>query len=365
MPRKKTTTPVAQQIIGKPAVIKNRFVLCIDTSSSMCGIHEDARVAVNSMLDTIRTQTEQQGQYSEVAIVEFNSTAKVLLKMTDINRVQNLNTYVTMGSTALNDGIVLGVETADNGDAETGFLVLTFTDGEENVSKVSTHDLKNYIKQYQNRGNWTFAFQVPMGKRNWVADRYGVPLDNVREWEQTQVGTQVMASSNTVGLSNYMTMRSSGVTASPSFYCQPDLSGLKPTQLKKKLTDLSAKFKSYTVDKETPIKEFVEAKTKKNYVIGSSFYALTKKEKVQPNKSVLIVQKGKTEIWGGDEARELIGLPTNGSSATVEPGNHAMYDIYINSTSVNRKLVRGTKVLVDTTKTKDAKPTWDHTAVAN
>jgi hypothetical protein len=58
------------------------------------------------------------------------------------------------------------------------------------------------------------------------------------------------------------------------------------------------------------------------------------------------MEKKKGSIWGGYKARELIGLPTDGSLAIVEPGNHANYDIYVQSTSVNRLLVRGTNFLL-------------------
>jgi hypothetical protein len=149
-----------------------------------------------------------------------------------------------------------------------------------------------------------------------------------------------------------------------TFYVQTDLSGLKARDVKRQLDDLSGHFRAYTVGRETDIKTFVESKTHKPYVVGQAFYCLTKPEKVQPNKAVLIAEKGKTAVWGGDQARELVGLPTDGvAHARVEPGNHANYDVYVQSTSVNRKLVRGTKVLIDPAMAKGLTPTWDHTAV--
>jgi hypothetical protein len=57
------------------------------------------------------------------------------------------------------------------------------------------------------------------------------------------------------------------------------------------------------------------------------------------------MEKGSKAIYGGNAARSLIGLPY-GAEAKVEPGNHANYDIFVQSTSTNRKLVRGTKLLV-------------------
>jgi len=55
------------------------------------------------------------------------------------------------------------------------------------------------------------------------------------------------------------------------------------------------------------------------------------------------MEKGKSEVYGPD-ARDLIGLPAGGTEKVI-PGNHANYDIYIQSTSNNRRLVRGTKLI--------------------
>ncbi len=76
------------------------------------------------------------------------------------------------------------------------------------------------------------------------------------------------------------------------------------------------------------------------------------------------MEKGKKAIWGGKEARHLIGLPDD-KDAKVTAGNMSNYDIFIQSTSVNRILVRGTKLIWDKNHTKNSKPTWDHTVVDN
>jgi hypothetical protein len=118
-----------------------------------------------------------------------------------------------------------------------------------------------------------------------------------------------------------------------------------PTKLKRELEDVASECSVYTVTAEEEISDFVERKTRKLYVRGSAYYQLTKNEIVQPNKKVLIMEKGKRAIYGGVEAREMIGLP-DGAKAKVTPGNHANYDIFVQSTSSNRKLVRGTKLIV-------------------
>ncbi len=79
--------------------------------------------------------------------------------------------------------------------------------------------------------------------------------------------------------------------------------------------------------------------------MGAAFYARSKPYKsVQRYKLIVIRDKNSGEVYAGQSARDLLNLPTQGM-ISLSPGNHGNYDIYIQSTSVNRKLVAGTNVL--------------------
>lgn len=368
MPTKtKTKTPIAKAILKtKPKVVKNRIVLVLDTSGSMSHLRNDAHQAVNEMLENIRRQTGEQEQKTDVAIVFFDSYVETRVHPTDVAKVGPLYDYPIRGSTALRDGVGEAVRVIDDGDEDASYLVLTYTDGGENVSRnFSEYTIQQLVAQKQKLGNWTFAFQVPPGARGEVARQFGVPLDNVREWEQTRKGVEEVRRTTNAGIGSYMKARSLGKKSVESFYVTTDLSKVSAKTIKRELDDISDRFKVYTVGPEQSVKEFVEEKTGRPYVIGSAYYQLMKTEKVQPQKSVLIMEKGKKAVWGGNEARDLVGLPTDGvAHASVTPGNHSNYDVFVQSTSVNRKLPRGTRVLVDTTKTISDKPTWNHTAVS-
>lgn len=367
MPRRKTATPVAQAVAAgvtpdAPPVIKNRIVFALDISGSMRWLTEPARQAVNRKLADIRKLTEQEGQQTEVAIVFFDDVMEVAMPLTDIRKVTDLTYYPARGGTALFDGVAYAANLIDNRDKDTSYLVLGFTDGGENSSRKYRDTIKTFVRERLNRDNWSFAFQVPRNTRDTVAQQFGVAVGAVNEWDQTEKGMKQATVADSAGLNTYFASRSAGLRKVESFYVQTDLGNLKAQDVKKALTDLSARFKVYTVDKEATVKEFVEAKTGRPYVIGSTYYALTKKEKVQPQKALLLMEKGKKQVWGGNEARDLIGLPTDGvSHASVEPGNHSNYDVFVQSTSVNRKLVRGTKVLVDVTQTTNLPATWNPT----
>ena len=59
---------------------------------------------------------------------------------------------------------------------------------------------------------------------------------------------------------------------------------------------------------------------------------------------VLVRDRATGEIYAGKDARKMIGLPDN-SNARLHPGDHKNYDIFIQSSSVNRKLVAGSAVV--------------------
>jgi hypothetical protein len=124
------------------------------------------------------------------------------------------------------------------------------------------------------------------------------------------------------------------------------LSGVKVKDLKAALTDIQKECAVYDVLSECELGEFVARKTKVPYHPrdGKAFYQLTKKEKIQPTKEVLVMEKGKKAIYSGNEARTMVGLHHNALDHCT-PGNHANYDIFIQSTSSNRLLVRGSKLI--------------------
>lgn len=78
---------------------------------------------------------------------------------------------------------------------------------------------------------------------------------------------------------------------------------------------------------------------------GAAFYRLEKLEpRIQDYKLIAIKDKTNGHVYHGQAARQLLGLPTVGN-ARVAPGDHGHYDIYIQSTSVNRKLKFGSTVM--------------------
>lgn len=358
----------------KRIILRNYIVLALDISYSMRKVRQEAINAYNAMVKTIRERSGAEGQLTYVSLVTFGAGSQVATYPSDVRNLKpmTLEEYnPNDDATALFDGLGLAIETADeadSGDTDTSFVVILVSDGGENNSKKYRNKLQiqNLVRPKMEDERWTLAIQLPEGARDSFCNTFGISRENVDEWKQTKQGMQAAESATVRGLTDYFSARSRGQKSVKNFFhpVTTDLSGISSRQVSRTLTDLSDRFRSYDVDKEQAVQEFVERKTRGLYVIGSAFYQLTKAEKVQPNKAVVIMEKGKSLVWGGGEARQLIGLPIDGvTEARVTPGNHSKYDIFVQSTSVNRKLVRGTKLLLDVELKRGMKPTWDHTAV--
>lgn len=79
---------------------------------------------------------------------------------------------------------------------------------------------------------------------------------------------------------------------------------------------------------------------------GRGFYQFTKSVLVQKYKEIVLMDKNTGDIFVGNEARNLIGMPI-GSDAQCYPEKNDRYLAFIQSTSTNRRLIRGTKFLYE------------------
>lgn len=103
------------------------------------------------------------------------------------------------------------------------------------------------------------------------------------------------------------------------------------------------RFQVLHVDYPVVIKNFVES-TGARFQKGKGFYQFTKREEIQPNKEVVLRHKITGDMFSGTKAREMIGLPY-GERGNLSPDKKFEYDVFIQSTSNNRKLMAGTEFL--------------------
>lgn len=350
-------------------VAKSYVAVVLDRSGSMANIKQKTIQMFNEVASNIQKESQASGIDTSVSLCIFSNRAKWEFFNRDSKTLPllNSNSYRPDGMTALFDAVGLAVDShkalPDANNEDTSFLVIVITDGAENQStRYNESSIKRLLSDVQKTDRWSICFQVPNGDKNNLINRFGIPSDNVMEWQPTNAGMESVTVSNTAGITNLFKGYSTGKRSSANFYVTTNLSGLTHDQLKASLLPVTNDFRSMLVDKDSAVREFVQTQMGRNYVIGCAYYMLMKKELVQASKRVLVMEKGSKAIYGGDNARKLVGLPV-GQDATVTPGNHSNYDIYVQSTSVNRRLPKGTRLLVDKTLTTDLTPTWDHVTV--
>lgn len=111
------------------------------------------------------------------------------------------------------------------------------------------------------------------------------------------------------------------------------------------------RFQVIDVDVVADIRTFINSQGI-DFKPGRGFYQLTKSELVQEKKEVVLMEKKTGHFFSGDPARALLGLKP-GERAKVHALHLDKYLVFIQSTSYNRKLVAGTKLLYEV-------PDWDH-----
>lgn len=331
--------------VNKKRILKNYIYLLLDSSQSMDTIQVATMKAANSLFESFRYPPK--GQKNLVSLLYFGGE---YLRPPEFQHAAPENipqitysNYRPDGMTPMLDAIGYSIGELEKipFDEDTSRLILCITDGDENKSRIWNRFL---LQQKLRRldDSWTITLQVPRGRKA-RACAWGIPEDNVQEWEQTDEGTRETFAQTQDAMSNFYQQRTTGQRSSKSFFAK--VQSNVPDNAKRLLKDLSKSFREYKVVGEDTIRPFVEAKTGKDYERGNAYYLLMKPETVQPNKEVLIKEKGAKAVYGGPQARDLIGLPV-GEYAKVDPGNHGNYDVFVQSRSVNRILPRGTKVLV-------------------
>ena len=114
-------------------------------------------------------------------------------------------------------------------------------------------------------------------------------------------------------------------------------------------TDLRAvppgRFQVLEVDSDCAIKEFV-TENGLTFKKGRGFYEFTKTETIQEYKEIVLQDRKTGDLFAGAAAREMLGLPETGN-ARIKPASLDKYAVFVQSTSVNRKLIGKTKFLYE------------------
>lgn len=324
-----------------------------DHSRSMWNLSKAAARDYNTNIKSIQQAATTNHLDTIISVVKcgVGSPARVVREVTNSNvhvvSPIHETAYITDGNaTPLFDSIGDLIETfsslPDANDPEVSFLIMAITDGEENSSVRWKTTLGPKIRELQATDRWTFVFRTPKGYGATLS-RLGIHAGNVLEWEQTASGMALAGEMTASAMSSYYAARASGVKSTNKFFA--DLSKVSVTEVQQTLKDISKQVTRYLVppsDDGSMIKSFIEKHVP--YVIGTAFYQLTKTETVQESKQICICDRRTGAIYSGMAARDLLGLPHLGA-IRLAPVRHNDYELFVQSTSVNRKLIGDTVVL--------------------
>jgi hypothetical protein len=328
-----------------------------DHSASMTRVVKGAIADYNLTIDGIKDSVLNEGQNARVTVVEcgVGSYAKVVLKEhgVPVGRVAPLSSYPTSGNrTPLWDSVKKAIEACrqaavDNHDDEhegTAYLLMVITDGQDNTSATTASQMSREIKSLQETGRWTFVFRVPVGYKRALVS-LGIPDGNIIEWEQTTKALETSTRATVAAVQSFFKGRSAGVKSSNSFYA--NAANLTESEVKQNLTDITRGVKTAFVsprENGVSIKDFCLDKFG-DFTPGAALYQLTKAETVQDHKTIVIRELSSGKFYTGPSARQLLGLPRDGNIRVIPANTHGRFDIFVQSTSFNRKLVGGTEVV--------------------
>lgn len=328
----------------------NHVVLVLDKSSSMLDHASEVVKVADNQIAYLAKRSKELDQETRVTVYAFADKTECLIYDKDVLRMPSLaGLYKAYGNTALIDATMKAFEDLAQTPELYGdhaFLVYVLTDGEENVSRL--YEPKQLLAKISSLpDNWTVAAFVPDQSGKFEAKKFGFPADNIAIWDtSSKKGVAEVGETIRNATDNFMKSRAVGVRGTKNlFNMDSAVASLNQQTVTSSLPKLHpGQYRMAKVDQEGPIAPFVENMTKRAYRLGEAFYQLSKPEKIGPAKAVALLDKKSKALYTGPAARQLLNLPDY--EVKVAPAHHPDFEIFVQSTSVNRKLVPGTTVLL-------------------
>lgn len=335
----------------------NHVALVLDASSSMSHLRNKVVEVADQQIAYLARRSRELDQETRVTVYVFADKVECVIYDKDVLRMPSLKQLYRVGgmtallAAALKSQRELAQTAQLYGDHS--FLTFVLTDGQENAShrcpdapaqnpRALVQAVADMIETQAD--NWTLAVLVPdqMGKRE--ATQCGFPQDNIAIWDATS--TQGLEEAGQViqeATEKFMVGRTKGIRGSRSVFSAGgavskqtiEAAGLTPA-------DPSA-FALVPVARDVAIREWV-VESGHTYRTGCAYYQLSKSEKIQARKQIAVLEKKTDRVYTGPQARALLGLPNE--EVRVKPDHNDEFTIFVQSTSVNRKLVAQTRLLV-------------------
>jgi hypothetical protein len=336
----------------------NHVALVLDASSSMARLSGKVVEVADQQIAYLARRSQELDQETRVTVYVFADKVQCVIYDKDVLRMPSLKQlYRVGGMTALLAATLKSQrELAQTAQlyGDHSFLTFVLTDGQENASHrcpdAPTKDPRELVRSVaemiETQGdNWTLAVLVPdqMGKRE--AMQCGFPKDNIAIWDATS--TQGLEEAGQViqqATEKFMVGRTQGIRGSRAVFSTGAETVNKDTIKAAGLTPVNpSEYRLLPVARAAAIRDWV-VESGHTYRTGGAFYQLSKSEKIQPKKQIAVLEKKTDRVYTGPEARALLGLPD--VEVRIKPDHNDDFTIFVQSTSVNRKLVPNTRLLL-------------------
>ncbi|WP_228973177.1 vWA domain-containing protein [Streptomyces sp. DH12] len=336
----------------------NHVALVLDASSSMSHLSRKVVEVADQQIAYLARRSRELDQETRVTVYVFADKVQCVIYDKDVLRMPSLKQLYRVGgmtallAAALKSQRELAQTAQLYGDHS--FLTFVLTDGQENASHRSPDApsrnpgelVTSVAEMIENQKvNWTLAVLVPdqMGKRE--AMQCGFPKDNIAIWDATS--TQGLEEAGQViqqATEKFMVGRTQGIRGSRAVFSTGadavntdtiKAAGLVPAD--------PSKYHLIPVARAAAIRDWV-VESGHTYRTGGAFYQLSKAENVQARKQIAVLEKKTDRVYTGPEARSLLGLPD--VEVRIKPDHNDDFTIFVQSTSVNRKLVPNTQLLL-------------------
>jgi uncharacterized protein YegL len=330
--------------------MQNKIVhaaVVLDASGSMTRLSSKVEEVADRLIRDLKTQSEELDLETRVSVYTFSYhyQIKCLIFDKDVFRLPSIKgMYHASGQTALIDATLKSqndLAATAQMYGEHSFITYVVTDGYENDSRNGQHVLSSLLaKQGQ---NWSVACLVPDKNARDYALSAGFASGNILIWDATSTaGLEKAAESVTRATKSYMTSVSAGVAIDKNNVFGTGVDKVNATTVNAHLVPFTkGSYQVWHVDSDIRIDLFVQSKGW-TFNVGKGYYQLTGKSVlVQANKKILVLEKSTHKVYGGAEARALVGL-SQGVDARVKADANPDYIVLAQSTANNRKLLADT-----------------------
>lgn len=325
----------------------NHVGLVLDASYSMLDNQSKLIEVTDAQIEHLARRSEELNQETRVSIYDFSDDVRCLVYDKDVLRLPSIDSiYEIRMRTALIDATMKSIEDLEQTATLYGdhaFLIYVLTDGMENQSRTRPSTLQKRLAGLPE--GWTVATLVPDHKGKQYAQRVGFPTENIAIWDaDSATGIDDVGATIRNATESFMVNRAKGVRSTRSLF-STGAEAVNDSTVKSMLDPLHrTQYDLIPVHAKTQIRDYVQSRGL-YYTVGKAYYQLSKSEKIQSSKKIAIREKATDKVFTGDEARGLLGLP-QGQEVRVTPDFNPKYDVFVQSTSVNRNLMPDTDVLV-------------------